>query len=233
MFPLANDEKSVILGPERACFLALMYCPRCKAEYRPGFTHGAECDVELVHELNEEALTIRAPVVPGEPDQDPFCEFWRGDDPRLYSEFCERLDQEGIPHKTVRHEDRLFRIGDSSSFQIGIPYSLFEKAEAAVQAAFASDEDDLPEATDEEPSPLELPDSIAPDDSRQDWDSANWFPEDATVEMGPANIGILERSSKWPYGKIRFKRASRRETKETPFTFCLGTKFAQAKSRGR
>jgi len=137
----------------------------------------------LVHELPEEALAVRTPAVPGDPNQDPFCEFWRGDDPRLHSELCELLDQEGIQHKTVRHEDRLFRISDKSSFQIGIPYSLFEKAEAAVQAAFALDDDELPETAEEEPSPLELPESTVPDDSRNDWDPANWFPEDATIEI--------------------------------------------------
>ena len=95
-----------------------------------------------MHELNEEALTVRAPVVPGDPDQDAFCEFWRGDDPRLHSELCELLDQEGIPHKTVRHEDRLFRISDASSFQIGIPYSLSEKAEGR-NAIFVLPEDEI------------------------------------------------------------------------------------------
>jgi len=28
-----------------------MFCPECKAEYRPGFTHCADCDVDLVQEL--------------------------------------------------------------------------------------------------------------------------------------------------------------------------------------
>ncbi len=160
-----------------------MFCPQCKVEYRRGFIRCSDCDVELVHELPEEALAVRTPAVPGDPNQDPFCEFWRGDDPRLHSELCELLDQEGIQHKTVRHEDRLFRINDKSSFQIGIPYSLFEKAEAAVQAAFALDDDELPETAEEEPSPLELPESTVPDDSRNDWDPANWFPEDATIEI--------------------------------------------------
>jgi hypothetical protein len=28
-----------------------MFCPECRAEYRPGFTHCLDCDVDLVHEL--------------------------------------------------------------------------------------------------------------------------------------------------------------------------------------
>src|SRR5215470_7638594 len=28
-----------------------MFCPECRAEYRPGFTRCSDCDVDLVHEL--------------------------------------------------------------------------------------------------------------------------------------------------------------------------------------
>ena len=31
-----------------------MFCPLCKAEYRPGFTRCADCDVPLVHELSRD-----------------------------------------------------------------------------------------------------------------------------------------------------------------------------------
>src|SRR5687768_4269525 len=30
-----------------------MFCPRCKAEYRAGFTRCTDCDVDLVHEVEE------------------------------------------------------------------------------------------------------------------------------------------------------------------------------------
>ena len=30
-----------------------MYCPECRAEYRPGFTRCSDCDVDLVHELRK------------------------------------------------------------------------------------------------------------------------------------------------------------------------------------
>lgn len=35
-----------------------MYCPECRLEYREGFTHCSDCDVDLVWQLTE----------PGEPD---------------------------------------------------------------------------------------------------------------------------------------------------------------------
>jgi hypothetical protein len=69
---------------------------------------------------------------------DPFCFFWRGDDPRIHAELCELLNEEGIPHKTIRREDHLFNLNPKNAFQIGIPFSQFEKAEAAVKDAYGS-----------------------------------------------------------------------------------------------
>ncbi len=117
-----------------------MICPVCNAEYRPGFHRCVDCDVELVDELPAEALVAPEPAAgPGDLDEDPFCSFWSGDDPRIHAELCELLDKESIPHKTVRREDHLFRISRYAAFQIGIPFSQFEKAEAAVKEAYGSE----------------------------------------------------------------------------------------------
>jgi hypothetical protein len=119
-----------------------MICPQCRAEYREGYSSCADCHVALVHDLprqsGEDSGYFDSHPTPGDPDQDPFCSFWQGDDPRLHAELCELLEEEGIAHKTIRREDHLFNLNSKSGFQIGIPFSQFEKAEAAVKEAYGT-----------------------------------------------------------------------------------------------
>jgi hypothetical protein len=117
-----------------------MYCPQCKAEYRPGFTRCADCDVDLVYEAPASSGDPGEVGGPDENSDDPFCSFWRGDDPRIHAELCELLNEEGIPHKTVRREDHLFNLNTKSAFEIGIPFSQFDKAEAAIRDAYGTEE---------------------------------------------------------------------------------------------
>ncbi len=118
-----------------------MYCPQCKAEYRQGFTRCSDCDVDLVHEPPASASGPVEASGQDENPEDPFCSFWRGDDPRIHAELCELLNEEGIPHRTVRREDHLFNLNTKSAFEIGIPFSQFEKAEAAIKAAYGTEEE--------------------------------------------------------------------------------------------
>jgi len=119
-----------------------MFCPQCHVEYRPGFTRCTDCDVDLVYELplaktNSFKFEDGAPT--GENEEDPFCSFWQGDDPRLHAELCTLLDEAGIPHKTVRRQDHLFNLNNYPAFQVGVPFSMFEKAEAVVKDAYGMD----------------------------------------------------------------------------------------------
>src|SRR5260370_38410207 len=36
-----------------------MFCPECRAEYRPGFTRCSDCAVDLVHEIPEQDARVR------------------------------------------------------------------------------------------------------------------------------------------------------------------------------
>lgn len=122
-----------------------MICPECKAEYRQGFTRCADCEVDLVYALpttGSEPAEASQAVSPGESEEDPFCSFWQGDDLRIHAELLAVLEEAGIPSKTVRREDHLFNLSNYPAFQIGVPFSLYEKAEMAVKEAYDLDPTD-------------------------------------------------------------------------------------------
>ncbi len=180
-----------------------MFCPHCKAEYRPGFTHCADCDVDLVYVLPAlaEVGGLKQEASSTVTDEDPFCSFWKGDDPRIHSELCAVLDDAGIPHMTVRRQDHLFNLSNHPAFQIGVPFSLYEKAEIAVKDAFDLDSSDpnalqtlsvprlLPVIPESSRSPRKLPPILTPpevDDipgPATDGNDSDWPSEEATTEV--------------------------------------------------
>jgi hypothetical protein len=83
----------------------------------------------------------RVAGTPGDPNTDPFCSFWKGTDLRVCTEICTVLDEAGIPHKVIRRQDHLFNLSNQSPYQIGVPASLYEKAELAIKDAFGTDEE--------------------------------------------------------------------------------------------
>jgi hypothetical protein len=136
--------------------------------------------VELVWELPAAALAVVEPVEPGDPEEDPFCSFWKGEDPRVHAELCELLGEQGIPLRTIRRQDHLFNWNTKSAFEIGVPFSQFDKAEAAVKEAYEGGGESAGEA---EALPLELPEIIEEREPRAEWVPGDWFPEDATAEI--------------------------------------------------
>lgn len=177
-----------------------MICPQCRAEYRQGFTICADCDVPLVPQC-ETGATLdlpAAPAEPGDPNRDPFCAFWKGDDRRRHAELTSVLDSADIPHKTIRRQDHLFNLNNYPAFQIAVPFSFYERAEHAIKEAFdldASDPDAVQSLT---ASPLladgsgsirKLPAMLSPpaDEAIPGPPSAgeesDWFAEDATAAV--------------------------------------------------
>src|SRR6266702_342468 len=180
-----------------------MICPQCNAEYRAGFTRCAECDVELVNDAPHYALAGQPPPVdPGDPNEDPFCSFWKGEDARVHAELCEVLEEAGIPHKTVFRRDHLFNLSNQPPFQVGVPFSLFEKAEGAVQQAFGTEDAEdreylstprllgSPRETNRRVpatmTPVPEEDIPGPPTAGEETD---WYPEDATVSVWSTDAG--------------------------------------------
>jgi hypothetical protein len=179
-----------------------MICPQCKAEYRQGFTHCADCDVDLVWELPKTALEWRPAESVGDPNEDPFCSFWKGEDPRVHAELCTVLDEAGIPHHTVFRRDHLFNLRNFAAYEVGVPFSMFERAENAVKEAYGTQDlvdigaqelhgrlqdgskwtPRLPETL----TPVPDQDIPGPPDTG---DATDWYPEDATVKVWSTESG--------------------------------------------
>ena len=137
-----------------------MICPECQAEYRRGFTTCADCGVPLVESTELERVTTgeREPsATPGDPNKDPFCSFWKGTDLRVCTEVCTVLDEAGIPHKTIRRQDHLFNLNNQAPYEVGVPASLYEKAELAIKEAFGTDAESGEDAVRLLPPPQEDP----------------------------------------------------------------------------
>ena len=173
-----------------------MFCPQCNAEYRPGFTRCADCDVELVNEPPHYALAGQQSPDPGDPNEDPFCSFWKGEDARVHAELCEVLEEAGIPHKTVFRRDHLFNMTNYPGYEVGVPFSLFEKAEKAVQEAFGTEDAEERETLNtprlvENPRETikKLPSTMTPAPEENipgpptAREEADWYPEDATASV--------------------------------------------------
>jgi len=180
-----------------------MFCPQCKVEYRPGFTHCADCDVDLVWELPKTAIELRAESVPGDPNKDPFCSFWKGEDPRVHAELCSVLDEAGIPHNTVFRRDHLFNLKNYPAYEVGVPFSFFERAEDAVKEAYGTDEvEDVGAGElqglliERSPETLrKLPETLTPPPEEDipgppsAGEETFWYPEDATVKVWSSDTG--------------------------------------------
>lgn len=179
-----------------------MICPQCKAEYRPGFTRCADCDVDLVWEQHYAPEPTVAPAQAGDPNEDPFCSFWKGDDARVHAELCGVLDEAGISHNTVFRRDHLFNLRNNPAFELGVPFSLFEKAETAVKEAYGTN--DIEEIGSQELQKLledrsdrirKLPEMLTPIESEDipgpptAGEETAWFEEDATAIVWETETG--------------------------------------------
>jgi hypothetical protein len=179
-----------------------MICPQCKAEYRAGFTRCADCDVDLVWEPHYAQAPESPPANPGDPNEDPFCSFWKGEDSRLHAELCGVLDEAGIAHNTVFRRDHLFNLSNFPAYEIGVPFSLYEKAEAAVKEAYGTDDieeigsqelqkllEDRPDGVRRLPAMLTPPENEDIPGPPTAGDEAAWYEEDATAKVWATDTG--------------------------------------------
>lgn len=72
-----------------------MFCPNCKAEYRPGFIRCADCDADLV---NDSVEAEHYPKVRERETPDKWsAQLWRGTDPHFYLSLVVSLGSRKVP----------------------------------------------------------------------------------------------------------------------------------------
>lgn len=133
-----------------------MFCPVCKAEYRDGYFHCADCDMDLVASLK------KLPSDAGE--HDPFVPVWSGSEPE-FTDVCGVLRDSGIPFRVVDSADFLFHIADRAAQVILVPPSMKQRAQEALvvytdeEPEEGQDEDasDVGELTDDEQNANDIP----------------------------------------------------------------------------
>ncbi|MGB6429608.1 MAG: hypothetical protein WBF06_03410 [Candidatus Acidiferrales bacterium] len=152
-----------------------MICPQCKAEYVDGVTHCSDCGVDLVDSLPapgaESAGSLSDADLRG---------VWGGQDQEEFAAVCAQLKDAGIPFR-VNERGREFLTGLGQYFEIGVPAVSYDRAREII---YKDRLDPFDENVDS--SVMELPaedDEPAPAESDDEWDSKDWFPEDATAEI--------------------------------------------------
>ena len=150
-----------------------MFSPECKAEYRPGFTRCADCDVDLVANLTE--------VKPESEDRSDLREVWTGDEQESCVDTCLTLKEAGIPYEVTQRQTQFLQAAEAH-FKIAVPLSFYKQAKELT----GPDTDDFSDKS-EDQTIIELPDDgiAGSTDTRPASGRyfADWYPEDATIEV--------------------------------------------------
>jgi hypothetical protein len=157
-----------------------MICPQCKAEYRQGFTHCADCDVDLVAALSQENSFSGAGNSSATAMSEASLEtVWSSEDQAECVWICRRLKSANIPY-LVREPDRQFLTGPKREFVIVVSQSHSQAAKEIIDEGKFDFTD-----SEEDQAVMEIPtrDDRPLEEVHGDWNPHGWFPEDATLEI--------------------------------------------------
>ena len=152
-----------------------MFCPECKAEYRPGFTVCSDCQTDLVESLRQQCGASGNKVQNAD-----LREVWVGRSQEQCVAYCAELRAAEIPYHVIQHE-RLYFKDTEGNFRIGVLPEFFEPAKMII------DGDNLDDSNDPEVNPpVELQGqedkaSTNIDDRHRDWKDE--VPNDAAIEV--------------------------------------------------
>jgi hypothetical protein len=156
-----------------------MFCPKCKTEYRPGFTHCPDCDVDLVSELPPDARRG---------DMGAQRVVWKGEDEWQCVALCRELQSAEIPYKVSQTEKyRDARMGSHWDYEIAVPPAEYEKAKNLLGIGDEPEKDEgqadqTDDAWRDSPEPARVFDTAA-EANESDSSAGQSSPEEASVEI--------------------------------------------------
>jgi hypothetical protein len=119
---LANSVIVISLGCSRLAQIPV-FCPACKSEYRPGFAHRSDCEVDLIAELSKPQA---------EAHSNDLKRVWTGKDQERCVFLCQKFHAVSIPF-TVDQSRRQSLQGVEEHYRIAVASEFFEKARRIVK----------------------------------------------------------------------------------------------------
>jgi hypothetical protein len=151
-----------------------MFCPQCKAEYRPGFTRCSDCSVDLVERLPEPGRGSDAVL-----SDAGLRGVWTGEDQDECVSICARLRAADVPFK-INQRRQQFLKGVVRNFRIGVPPNFCNKAKEIIEKGRLDFTD---EKEDQQVTELPAENVTAASELAKNWPPERWRPENAIVEV--------------------------------------------------
>lgn len=159
-----------------------MFCPVCKYEFRRGFTHCNDCDVDLVDALPSEADVGHKLRTPADEMSQPTL-LWKGANGVTFSAITAALDAAKIPYNREDLDARLVFSSELSELEIWVPATSLADAQNVLDEVLSTTANaplraEPPDATNEIPAE----DDEGADDIRHET-LKELYPEDAAAEV--------------------------------------------------
>ena len=148
-----------------------MFCPQCKAEYRPGFSRCSDCEVDLVDHLPVESY--RSTLAPLEAQRK---RVWLSYEQESCVYVCAGLSAAGIPFEVTQGKHQT-SWNEDERYEIWVPTEFYDKAKAIAEEGCVDFSDSY-----EDQKIMELPDAGS-ELVKQDNRNWGWRREDASVEV--------------------------------------------------
>lgn len=163
-----------------------MFCPVCKYEFRRGFTHCNDCDVDLVDALPSEEDVDHKLRGPADEMTQPTL-LWKGANGVTFSAITAALDTAKIPYNREDLDARLVFSSELSELEIWVPATSLTDAQNVLDEVLSATANaplraEPPDATNEIPAE----DDEGADDIRHET-LKELYPEDATAEVWSGN----------------------------------------------